>query len=94
MKGFNVYDMKSVQLVPKGGGGGRPTSELVSTCLSLNVDEGIRIPEKMYNEGKGVASVYNAGRRHGIKFRVRRDVKGNIWLFRMRTNWVESRKAA
>ena len=87
-----VYDMRSVQLVPKKGGG-RQQSELVTTCLSLNVDEGIRLTEKMYNEGKGVASVYNAGHRHGIKFRVRRDTKGNIWLFRMRVNGIEKKAA-
>lgn len=89
---MTVYDMRTVQLVPKVGGG-RKQSELVTTCLSLGVDQGIRLSEAQYNEGKGVASVYNAGHRHGIKFRVRRDVKGNIWLFRMRTNGVE-RKAA
>ena len=87
-----VYDMRSVQLVPKGGGG-RKMSELVETCLSLNVEEGIRLTEKMYNGGKGVASVYNAGHKRGIKFRVRRDVKGNIWLFRMRVNGVEKKAA-
>lgn len=89
---MTVYDMRSVQLLPKKGGG-RKMSELVSTCLSLGVDEGIRLTEKIYNDGKGVTSVYNAGHKHGIKFRVRRDVKGNIWLFRMRANGVE-RKAA
>ena len=87
-----IYDMKSVQLVPKKGGG-KHQSELVTTCLTLQVDEGIRLTEKMYNQGKGVASVYNAGHKRGIKFRVRRDTKGNIWLFRARVNGVEKKAA-
>lgn len=71
-------------LVPKGGGSGRPQSELVTACLSLNVDEGIRISQKIYNKGKGVGSVHNAGNKHGIKFRIRKDIHGHVWIFRMK----------
>ena len=75
--------MSKVELVAIQGRG-RGLSEFTANCLGLNIGEGIQISQHDYNKGKGVASVYAAGNRRGMRFMVRRDVKGYIWLFRVK----------
>jgi hypothetical protein len=80
---FKVVNMAKVQLVAIQGRG-RGMSEFTANCLLLEIGQGVRISHKQYNKGKGVASVYAAGGRRNMRFMVRRDVKGHIWLFRVR----------
>lgn len=80
---FKVVSMSKVQLVAIQGRG-RGMSDFTANCLLLNVGEGVRISQAQYNRGKGVASVYSAGHRRNMTFKVRRDVKGHIWLFRVK----------
>jgi hypothetical protein len=81
---FKVVNMAKVELVAIQGRG-RAMSEFVANCLGLEIGQGVRISQAQYNNGKGVASVYAAGYRREMKFMVRRDVKGHIWLFRVKT---------
>jgi len=78
---FKVVKMTGVELVAIQGRG-RGMSDFTANCLSLNIGEGVRISHAQYNKGKGVASVYSAGHRRNMRFMVRRDVHGRIWLFR------------
>ena len=78
---FKVVNMSKIELVAIQGRG-RELSEFTANCLSLEVGQGVRISQAQYNKGKGVASVYAAGNRQGMKYMVRRDAKGHIWLFR------------
>lgn len=78
---FKPINMSKVQLVAIQGRG-RGLSEFTANCLSLEIGQGVRISVKDYNKGKGVASVYAAGNRRNMRYMVRRDVKGHIWLFR------------
>jgi hypothetical protein len=80
---FKVVNMEKVQLVAIQGRG-RGMSEFTADCLRLGVGQGVRISHKQYNKGKGVASVYAAGNRRNMRFMVRRDIKGHIWLFRVK----------
>jgi len=73
--------MSKVELVAIQGRG-KGMSDFTINCLNLNIGEGVRISHGQYNKGKGVASVYSAGHRRNMRFMVRRDVKGRIWLFR------------
>ena len=86
---FEVFDMSNIQLLPKAGGGGKAMSPFATKCLGLEIGQGIKISEEKYNNGKGVASLYAAAKRRGIKFRVRRDVTGQLWLFRIELEIVE-----
>lgn len=81
MSTYKVCSMSEIQLAPISGRG-RGLSEFVEGCLSMSVGQGIKITQSHYNNGKGVTGVYAAGHRRGIKFMVRRDTKGGIWLFR------------
>lgn len=81
MNGFKVVNMAKVQLVAIQGRG-RAMSEFTANCLMLEVGQGVRISHKQYNKGKGIASVYAAGLRRNMRFAIRRDVHGHIWLFR------------
>lgn len=74
--------MSKIQLVAVQGRG-RGMSEFTANCLTLNVGQGVRISQETYNKGKGVASIYSAGIRRNMRYKVRRDVKGHIWLFRI-----------
>ena len=80
---FEVFDMSNITLLPKAGGGGKAMSPFAMKCLGLEVNQGIKISDEKYNGGKGVASLYAAAKRRGIKFRVRRDTNGQLWLFRI-----------
>lgn len=79
---FKPVDMRKIQLVAIQGRG-RGMSEFTHNCLTLNVGEGVRISQETYNKGKGVASVYAAGIRRNMRYKVRRDTRGRIWLFRI-----------
>ena len=82
--GFEIMDMGSIQLVPKGGGGGgKALSPFAAKVFGLLNGQGIKISEEKYNAGKGVASLYAGAKRRGIKLRVRKDVNGQLWLFRV-----------
>lgn len=78
---FNVVNMSKVELVAIQGRG-RGMSEFTANCLGLEIGQGVRISQAQYNKGKGVASVYSAGHRRNMRFMVRRDAQGRIWLFR------------
>lgn len=78
---FNVVNMSKVELVAIQGRG-RGLSEFTANCLSLEIGQGVRISQTQYNKGKGVASIYAAGNRRNMRFMVRRDSRGHIWLFR------------
>lgn len=78
---FKVVNMSKVELVAIQGRG-RGMSEFVANCLGLEIGQGVRISQAQYNKGKGVASVYAAGYRRNMRYMVRRDSKGHIWLFR------------
>lgn len=82
-EGFEVMDMSNIQLVPKGGGGGRELSPFSAAVFGLEVGQGIRLSDEQYNGGKGVASLYAGAKRRGIKLRTRRDTKGQLWIFRV-----------
>lgn len=86
---FKITNMANVQLVAIQGRG-RGMSEFTADCLRLEVGQGVRISQAQYNKGKGVASVYAAGIRRNMKYMVRRDTQGRIWLFRAKVE----RKAA
>ena len=73
--------MSKVELVAIQGRG-RGMSEFTANCLGLEIGQGVRISQAQYNKGKGVASVYSAGHRRNMRFMVRRDAQGRIWLFR------------
>ena len=82
--GFEVMDMSSIQLVPKGGGGGgKALSPFTQKVFALQNGQGFKISEEKYNAGKGVASLYAGAKRRNIKLRVRKDVNGQLWLFRV-----------
>lgn len=82
--GFEVMDMSSIQLVPKGGGGGgKALSPFAQKVFALQNGQGFKISEEKYNAGKGVASLYAGAKRRNIKLRVRRDINGQLWLFRV-----------
>lgn len=82
--GFEVMDMSSIQLVPKGGGGGgKALSQFAQKVFSLQNGQGFKISDEKYNAGKGVASLYAGAKRRNIKLRVRKDVNGQLWLFRV-----------
>jgi len=81
MSDFKVVNMSKVELVVIAGRG-RSMSEFVANCLGLKIGQGTRISHAQYNKGKGVASVYAAGYRRNMRYMVRRDSKGHIWLFR------------
>ena len=82
--GYEVMDMSSIQLVPKGGGGGgKALSPFATKVFSLQHGQGFKISEEKYNAGKGVASLYAGAKRRNIKLRVRKDVNGQLWLFRV-----------
>ena len=85
---FKVVNMAKIQLVAIQGRG-RGMSEFTANCLSLNIGEGVRISQEHYNKGKGVASVYSAGNRRNMRYMVRRDVKGRIWLFRVKLDTMK-----
>jgi hypothetical protein len=78
---FKIVNMAKVELVAIQGRG-RGMSEFTANCLQLEIGQGVRISHTQYNKGKGVAAVYAAGNRRNMRFMVRRDVKGRIWLFR------------
>ena len=78
---FNVVNINKVELVAIQGRG-RGMSEFTANCLGLKIGQGVRISQAQYDKGKGVASVYSAGHRRNMRFMVRRDTKGHIWLFR------------
>jgi len=80
---FKVVNMAKVKLVAIQGRG-KAMSEFTANCLCLEIGQGVRISQAQYNKGKGVASVYAAGLRRNIRFMVRRDVNGRIWLFRVK----------
>lgn len=80
---FKVVSMAKVQLVAIQGRG-RGMSEFTANCLRLEIGQGVRISHKQYDKGKGVACVYAAGSRRNMRFMVRRDVQGRIWLFRVK----------
>jgi hypothetical protein len=80
---FKVVNMAKVELVAVQGRG-RGMSEFTANCLSLEIGQGVRISHAQYNKGKGVACVYAAGNRRNMRYMVRRDVKGHIWLFRIK----------
>jgi hypothetical protein len=87
---YEAYDMSDIVLVPKGGGGGgRALSPLANAAFSLEIGQGIKISDKLYNGGKGVASLYAGAKRRNIKLRTRRDNQGNMWLFRIEMPEVE-----
>lgn len=90
---YTICNMESVQFATKRIGVGRPMSQLVATCLSLQVNQGVRITPTKYDGGKGITCVYNAGKKHNIRFRVRRDRQGNRWVMRMRLNGVDRKVA-
>lgn len=75
--------MANIQLVGIQGRG-REMSEFTADCLRLEIGQGVRISKERYNKGKGVACVYAAGLRRNMRFMVRRDVNGRIWLFRVK----------
>jgi hypothetical protein len=83
--GFEVVDMANIQLVPKAsGGGGKSLSPFATKAFSLAHGTGFKITEEQYGEnGKKLASTYAGAARRGIKLRVRRDVNGALWLFRV-----------
>ena len=88
--GLTVFSMENIQLVPKGGGGGgKALGPFSEKCLSLEIGQGIKISDEKYNAGKGVASVYAGAKRRNIKLRVRRDVSGQLWLFRVEPTVTE-----
>ena len=89
MSDFKVVNMAKIQLVAIQGRG-KGMSEIVSNCLRLEIGQWVRISQAHYNKGKGVASAYAAGYRRDIRFMVRRDTQGRIWLFRVKLE----RKAA
>ena len=78
---FKVVNMSKVQLVAIQGRG-REMSEFTHNCLTLDIGQGVRISQETYNRGKGIASIYAAGHRRNMKYKVRRDIKGHIWLMR------------
>ena len=78
---FKVVNMAKIQLVAIQGRG-RGMSEFTADCLRLKIGQGVRISKAQYNKGKGIASVYSAGHRRNMRFMVRHDVNGRIWLFR------------
>jgi hypothetical protein len=78
---FKVTNMSKVQLTAIQGRG-RVMSDFTADCLRLEIGQGVRLSKAFYNNGKGVSSVYAAGIRRNMRFMVRRDVKGHIWLFR------------
>ena len=82
-EGFEVMDMASIQLIPKGGGGGKALSAFSLKVFSFENGQGIKISEELYKGGKGVASLYAGAKRRNIKLRVRKDVHGQLWLFRV-----------
>lgn len=86
---FKAVNMSTVQLVAIQGRG-RGMSEFTADCLRLEVGQGVRISQAQYKKGKGVASVYAAGIRRNMRYMVRRDTQGRIWLFRAKVE----RKAA
>jgi len=84
MNGFKVVNMAKIQLVAIQGRG-RGMSEFTANCLQLEIGQGVRISQAHYNKGKGVAAVYAAGNRRNMRYMVRRDTQGRIWLFRVKT---------
>jgi hypothetical protein len=84
-EGYEIVDMSTVQLVPKGsGGGGRSLSPFAIKVFSLQNGQGMKISAERYGEsGKGLASLYAGAKRRNIKLRARKDINGNIWLFRL-----------
>lgn len=78
---FKIVNMNKVQLVAIQGRG-REMSEFTANCLNLEIGQGVRLSHAQYNKGKGVASVYAAGHRRNMRYMVRRDAQGRIWLFR------------
>lgn len=81
---FKAVNMSTVQLVAIQGRG-RGMSEFTADCLRLAIGQGVRISQVQYNKGKGVASIYSAGHRRNMRFMVRRDTHGHIWLFRVKS---------
>lgn len=83
-QGFEPVDMSTIQLVPKAGGGGKSLSPFATKVFGLAHGTGFKISEEQYGEnGKKLASTYAGAARRGIKLRVRRDVNGQLWLFRV-----------
>jgi hypothetical protein len=78
---FKVVNMSKVELVAIQGRG-RGMSEFTANCLRLEIGQGVRISHKQYNKGRGVAAIYAAGLRRNMRYMIRRDVNGSIWLFR------------
>jgi hypothetical protein len=83
--GFQVVDMSTITLAPKaGGGGGKALSPFAVKVFSLENGQGFKITEERYGDkGKGIASVYAGAARRNMKLRVRRDMNGQLWLFRI-----------
>lgn len=85
-EGFEVVDMTDIMatLQTKGGGGGRGLSPFATKAFSLENGQGFKISDEKYGEnGKGMASTYAGAARRHMKLRVRRDVNGQLWLFRV-----------
>ena len=82
-KEFEIVSMDGIQLAPKAGGG-RGLSELAAKTFSLEIGQGFKISDDTYGvSGKGVASLYAGAKRREIKLRVRRDLNGQLWMFRV-----------
>jgi hypothetical protein len=83
-EGFEIVDViNTIELVAKGGGGGRGASPFAMKVFGLENGQGFKITDEKYNAGKGVASLYAGAKRRGMKLRVRRDTAGQLWLFRV-----------
>ena len=95
---YEILSMDNIELVAKGGGGGKTLSAFSTNAFSLGHGQGFKISDEKYGEkGKGMASTYAGAARRGIKLRVRRDVNGQLWLFRVsevEENEAAERKAA
>lgn len=83
MSNFKVVNMSKVELVAIAGRG-REMSEFTTNCLNLAIGQGAQISHAQYNKGKGVAAVYSAGHRRNMRFMVRRDTNGHIYIFRVK----------
>ena len=88
MSTFKVINMEKVQLVAIQGRG-RAMSEFTANCLCLEIGQGVQISQAHYNKGKGVTAVYAAGLRRNMRFMVRRDIHGHIWLFRVKPDTMK-----
>lgn len=91
---YEIVSMDNIQLVPKGGGGGKALSAFATKVYSLEIGQGIKISDERYNAGKGVASLYAGAKRRDIKLRVRRDIGGSLWLFRVEMPEVTEEEVA